>query len=264
MRGVILTTLLWILAAASAAAAAPGDLAERIRDLETGTLAFSYPARDGVEGNADCFVIHRNESDDGGHVYTSGRWSDDETWPGDVHALLKVRRGRVRDIDFSVLRDGADRPGADLDLGEVEAEAAASWLLDLAKRQDGDAAEEALLGVVAARDVSPGAELASLARDRSRPSDLREAALFWMAVLAGDAAIATAQDLIDDEDEDLELRAHAVFALSQLDDDRAFPLLLDVARNHPHRELRRSAYIWLAQYDRPEVVNLFEDILVRQ
>ncbi len=72
------------------------------------------------------------------------------------------------------------------------------------------------------------------------------------------------QAVIDDEAEEIELREHAVFALAQLDETKAFPLLMDIARNHPHPAIKRSAFLWIAEFDRPEVVNLFEEILVQQ
>ncbi len=240
------------------------DPADSIRELGDGTLGFSYPAREGVRGNADRIQFSLNGSDNE-HCYVKGQWDDEaEIWPGDIHAELRVRDGRVRDIEFTVLNEDGERPRVDRDLAGIDADVASAFFFDLAATAGEQVADHAVLGAVMARGVRPGPGLAAIVRDRERPGEVRESALFWMAVLAGEEAVGTAMGLIDDQDEDLELREHAVFALTQLDEDRAFPLLMNVARDHPCNEIRRSAYFWLAEYDRPEVVNLFEEILVGQ
>jgi len=264
MRRFHRTILIIVILATAAAAAAAADPGKEIRDLEDGRLGFRYPARDGVEGNDDHFRIRLVNGDRGNDsIYARGLWcDDDDLWTGDVHALLKVRDGRIRDIEFTVLRDGDAGPRVDRDLGGISAAGAAAFFLDVARTADADVAEDAVMGAVVAQGVRPAHELAAIVRERSLATDVRESALFWMAVLAAKEAMSTARNLIDDEDEDMDLRSSALFALTQLEEDRAFPLLLDVARKHPNHELRAEAFIWLAEYDRPEVVNLFEDILV--
>lgn len=125
-----------------------------------------------------------------------------------------------------------------------------------------DAAEDAVFGAGIAADDLAVPRLFDLARDRRANPGVRQEGLFWLAILAGDRAADTLRSAIDDEGEDLELREHAVFALTQLDEDRAFPLLMEIARAHPDPDVRNSSFLWLARYDRPEVVNLFEEILV--
>ena len=243
-----------------AAAATAADPAAAVRDLGHGRLALSYPSREGVTGDPDHLSLQLGKD----HRTMVHGWYDPhaESAPGDVLAVLHVTDGRVREVVLGVLRDGDPRPRADRDLGPLSADDARAFFLDLARRARGDAAEEALMAAVMARGPAPAAELVAFARDRDRPDEARRSSLFWLAVLAGEKAAAEAGRIIDDPSEDLELRTHAVFALSQLDEDRAFPLLLDVARTHPHPELRRSALIWLAEFDRDEVTDLFEEILL--
>lgn len=256
MRRPIAAAALLLLAAAAVAA----DPADAVRDLDDGRLLLTYPSREGVVGSPHHLSLRVGP---GERAFIRGCYDPrGEAAPGDVAALVRVRGGRVRAVELGVLRPGDPRPRADRDLGPVPAADAHRFFLDVARTALDDAAEDALFAAVVARDADCAPALAAYVRERRHPLDARESALFWLAVLAGEKALAEARILIDDPDEDLELRTHAVFALSQMDDERAFPLLMDVARRHPDPELRRSAYIWLAEYDRPEVVALFEEILL--
>jgi hypothetical protein len=238
------------------------DLKSEVSKLSNGSLALSYASRDGVHGNADHLSLrtgqNRNISS-----YHNGCYDDDQdSGPGDILAVLEVRKGQVRSIELSVLSPGTHRAEADRDVGNVPSVQAAAFFLEIAEADQHNLADDILVAIVMARDVQPAQDLVRLARNRGLSSDLRESALFWMALLAGDKVAGDVRDIIDDSSEDIELRTHAIFALTQFQDDRAFPMLMDVARTHAHPEIKSNAYFWLAQYDRPEVVNLFEEILV--
>ena len=71
-------------------------------------------------------------------------------------------------------------------------------------------------------------------------------------------------DLVADDSENIELREHAVFALSQRHDERSMAALMRIARSHRHPEIRQAALFWLAQEDEPEVLDFFEEILLQQ
>lgn len=240
---------------------AMADPLSRTADLRDGTVLFSYPGCEGLTGNAETIRLERGGHDRG--VFVHGLYSrNDEFHAGDVLATCVVRRGRVREIDFGVWRPGEERPGADRDLGRLEAEQAVELLFSVVAHCAPDAAEDAVFGAAIAADDLALPHLFELARDRRAHPEVRQEGLFWLAILAGNQALEPLQSVIDDADEDLELREHAVFALTQLEEERAFPLLLQIARLHPDPQVRSSSYPWLARYDRPEVLNLFEEILV--
>jgi HEAT repeat protein len=90
---------------------------------------------------------------------------------------------------------------------------------------------------------------------------VRESAIFWLGQEAGVKSIEGLEDFIVDDEEDLELREHAVFAISQRDSDEAIPSLMRIATSHEYPQLRKTALFWLAQHDDDRVLDLFEEIL---
>jgi HEAT repeat protein len=64
-----------------------------------------------------------------------------------------------------------------------------------------------------------------------------------------------------DSDPDTEVKKKAVFALSRMPKDEGVPKLIDVARTHRNREVRRQAMFWLGQSGDPRALQFFEDIL---
>ena len=231
-------------------------------ELEKGTLQFTYASRSGVEGTADCLRVRFPGAADR-QIYLRGRYDeDDEYAPGPVTVRCRLRRGEVGKLEFCVLPEDEKRPRADRDLGDVPVADAVAFFLRLAGESDEDVAEDAVLGAAIAREAEVVDPFLRLVREHRASDGAREQALFWLAVLAGEKAVEPIRGLIDDDAENTELRCHAVFALAQLEQEKAFPLLMEIAREHEHPEIQRSAFIWLADFDRPEVVDLFENILV--
>jgi HEAT repeat protein len=76
-------------------------------------------------------------------------------------------------------------------------------------------------------------------------------------------ATAGLEAIVEDDDEELEIREHAIFSLSQQGIDRAFPALRKVALESRHPQLREQAFFWLAQHDDPRVIDLLEEVLLR-
>ena len=67
--------------------------------------------------------------------------------------------------------------------------------------------------------------------------------------------------IYNDKDEDV--RNSAVFALSQLDDDKSIPILIDIVKNNKNSKIKKKAMFWLGQKDDKRVVDLFESILLK-
>ncbi len=60
----------------------------------------------------------------------------------------------------------------------------------------------------------------------------------------------------------MELREQAVFALSQMEHVDTLPVLFKVARNEREPQLQQAALMALAEYDTPEVIALYEELLL--
>ena len=63
--------------------------------------------------------------------------------------------------------------------------------------------------------------------------------------------------------EALEIKKAAVFALSQLPEEKGTPMLLKIARQNPHARLRKEAIFWLGESGDPRALQFFEEILLK-
>lgn len=259
MTAIRTLTLLALLAAPLGAQ----SLAERVRRLDDGTAEFRFAAREGVCGDgAGMIGIGRNtQIINDGEGY--GRNWRRECLPGPVRVRLTMRGGDVQNLRASVGEPRrADEP--DADLGTVPAAEAARFLLELAERGgSGRVADRAILPAVLADSAKTWPQLLRLARDDSRPKNLRTNAAHWLGRQA--AAAASGTDLLaeddDSDDDDTSVRTSAVFALSQMPREEGVPPLINVARTNRDPHVRRAALFWLGQSLDPRALDLFEEIL---
>ncbi len=92
--------------------------------------------------------------------------------------------------------------------------------------------------------------------------DLKMAALQALMNMRTDRAMPILRKvLLDRSPETAELRAQAVFILSQQDTEEAAPLLLDAVRNDPDEEVRGQAVFWLSQLGGEESLDAIEEIM---
>jgi hypothetical protein len=121
--------------------------------------------------------------------------------------------------------------------------------------------KESVLQGMAQDDAGGGRWLLERARDAREPLAVRRSALFW----AGQREATPTKDLVAayrDLDES-SLREHAIFVLSQRDDDAAIDALLRIAREDADRRMRSKALFWLAQKKDDRVSKLISDLLVK-
>ncbi len=134
-----------------------------------------------------------------------------------------------------------------------------AWLRGIFPRLESMRLKESVLQGMA-EDAEAGASwLLARARDPHEAMAVRRAALFW----AGQRSATPTRELVAAYRElgDSGLREHAIFVLSQRDDDAAVDALLDIARTDADRRMRQRALFWLAQKDDPRVTNLISAIL---
>jgi hypothetical protein len=235
----------------SARAQEAADLGSRIDAAPDGTVRFSYEAREGVCG-------------DGGHISIGERDHGHGDWecePGPIQVDIEKKGDRIVDLDMWVgSRTSRDAPRTDL--GTVGAREAAEYLLSLARVAPGDVGDEVVGAASLAADVVIWPELLDLARDRTLNTDTREAAIFWLAQLAGDRATEDLEAIVRSDDE-TDVKEAALFGLSQLPDGAGFDALMTVAREGDDPELVQASLFWLGQTGDERAIALFEEILAR-
>ncbi len=230
------------------------DLERQVARVQDGEVAFRYPTKDGVRICDHGVRIDNRYS----HSWGGGRWTE-HCVEGEAEVILEVRNGEIRDLDLQP--PGSD-PSVDTDLGLWSADDAAAFLIGLARRSSSRrVAEDAIMPAMIARDVVVWPDLIDIARNRSRPEDVREQAVFWVGQQAADAAIDGRDDLIAGGDDDIEVRKAAVFAISQRSRQEAVPVLMEVAETSRFAEVRRSAVFWLGQTGDSRALDFFERIL---
>ncbi len=225
------------------------SVAERVATVDDGQVRFSFAAREGVCGDGDRSSTHRQTEDWEGPCES-----------GPVRVAMDVENGVVVDIDTYVGGRWRPRVGS-LDLGMVSVREAADFLLWLAEMSSDDVSERAIFPATIADSVEVWPRLLRLAKDDSRPREVRKAAVFWVSMIAAEVAVGELEELVADHDTDREVREVALMALSQLPESRGVPALLDVARTSEDREMRKRAIFWLGQTDDPRALALLEEIL---
>jgi len=179
-----------------------------------------------------------------------------------IFVLYRIADGAIQRIRIASPECPLDTNGLTLHwLTGVRPEDSVDWLVTLAT---GDSSRRLANNATMAMALhaSPQAtdRLIALARD-AKSGDVRGTALFWIAQRAGDKAVGTLTQALDDPE--TEVRKKAVFALSQLPKDEGVPKLIDVARSHRDAAVRKQAMFWLGQSRDPRALAFFEQILTK-
>ena len=240
---------------ATASPSAADEVLARLLAIADGQATLHFATRPNVWGEGSSISVGDSGEDWGGR--RRGR-------QGPLYLRLDFRSGRLANVELKVGEAPPPGRGPLTELGELAPDAAAALLLDLAERVPGHAAKELILPATLARGVETWPHLLAIARNAALAGELREQAVFWLGQSAATSATAGLRAILDDEDEELTLREHAIFALSQREDAECLATLMDVARENPHPQLRKRALFWLAQRDDPRVLALFEDILLER
>ena len=249
-----LILLAGLLALASSAPAQ--TLAERIARAPDGEVRISYAGRPGVCGNGENMIGSRDRDE---QRNGNRGWDCVE---GPVRVALQVQRGQVTGLRTSVGREWQAGSGRVTDLGSVPANAAASYLFDLAETADQEVGKKAIFPATLAE--SPiWRDLLRLARSSRAPEKTREQAVFWLGQAAGDQITRGLNDLVDDGNVTRSIQEQAVFALSQRPREEGVPALIRIAQTHRDPRVRKKALFWLGQSKDPRALALFEEILTR-
>jgi hypothetical protein len=258
------TITLMTLAVLGLPSAAGGQsIASRVNSVREGDVRLSFSLRPGVCGDGrNVWYGERNNynRNDGRERRDVEYDIDCSTGPG---RLVVVRRdGETADLRFYV--GGRWRASSSAtDLGMVSATAAVDYLIGLAESNDAKPGREAIFPATLADSVVIWPRLMRIARNDSRPRNVREGATFWLGQLAEEPATRGLSELVGDAAVDREVRKSAVFALSQRRGE-GVPALINVVRTSRDPELRKSALFWLAQSRDPRALDLIEELLTKR
>ncbi len=241
------------------------DAARRLAALPDGRARFTVNLRPEVCGSGQS--IWRN-GDRRGRTTWGDRTSRDveydvdcEHGPGRV--VIEKDGGRVREVRFYV--GGRWRASSTAtDLGQLSTKEAASLLLTIARTNDGKGANSAIFPLTLIDSVEVWRDLLQLARDDSRPREVRRQAVFWLGQLAEAPATAGLDELVGEAALDRDVREQAIFALSRRPRDEGIPALIKVVRTSRDPELRKKALFWLGQSDDPRGLQLIEELLAKR
>ena len=157
---------------------------------------------------------------------------------------------RVRSHAIFSLSQGGDTPGSEY-----------AYLRSIYPRLDSDKLKESVFQGMMQDEDGGGRWLIERARDPKEPMKNRRSALFW----AGQRAATPTADLLSvyRDAGDSDLREHAIFVLSQRQDDAATDALIDIAKHDGDTRMRGKALFWLAQKNDPRVTKLISDLIVK-
>jgi HEAT repeat protein len=100
---------------------------------------------------------------------------------------------------------------------------------------------------------------------RSEPDrEVRKNAIFWLGQKASAKAVKLLTGVVEEEDEDDDIKTSAVFAISQLPKDQSVPLLISIAKTNESASVRKNAIFWLGQTGEEEALEFFEEILLKK
>lgn len=225
---------------------------EREIEASPGVVRFEFDARPDAWGDGKRWHM--------GEVRPRDHHGCAKCTNGPVRVTLRVDAGRLYDLDGQV---GGDWKTPGRDVGPVAARVAMDYLLSLVEggALDTDSGEEALGAAVAADADLPWQRLLRIGDDRTRDPDIRSTAIFWVAREAGLRAAEAIEDIAVRSDEDTEVQEAAIFALTQLPEDRSTDVLLRIARENRNPALIQTVYFWLGQSEDPRVLRHFEEVL---
>jgi HEAT repeat protein len=237
------------------------SLAERVGAARDGAVTFHYTPRAGVCGDGERYMrIGRSY-----HGSFSTNMDRERCEAGPVQVQLTLNDGEVTRVQAWA---GRLRRRDARDLGAVPAPEAARFLMSIAARGSSSASSKAILPAVLADSATVWPGLLAIAKDTdSRSRQTRQDATFWLSRFAAGAVVGKPNEPFDDDHDDdsmdgkTDLKAHAVFVLSQLPRHEGIPELLEIARSKGDPIVRSKALFWLGQSGDPRAIPLFESLL---
>jgi hypothetical protein len=169
-----------------------------------------------------------------------------------LHGVIENGREdeRIRAHAIFSLANGGDTPENEY-----------AYLRGIYPRLTSDKLKEAIFQGMSEKSSGGSAWLIERARDNGEPLKMRKTALFW----AGQRESTPTKDLVAfyRGTADPTLREHAIFVLSQRNDEASLNELMRIANSDADKQMRARALFWLGQKDDPRVTKLIGDRVLK-
>jgi hypothetical protein len=244
---------------ASAASARAQSIAQRVVAAD-GIVQVIYPSRPGACGDGSSYisnVIGHSETHVDGATWTGDRRDNRMCVRGPARVVATVLSGEITRLRAYVGPVPATGPATRT--LTVSATEAAGWLGEILSRGVPRVASQAILPLVLADTDAPWPFLIKVARDPNRPRDVHQAALMWLS--NGINEHLGISDADGDDSDDDQLRAQAVFALTQRPKSESVPALIELSRTATRPAARRAAIYWLGQSGDARAVDVYAELL---
>jgi hypothetical protein len=253
------TTFIVLVLIATASRARAQSIAQRVVAAD-GIVQVIYPSRPGACGDGSSYisnVIGHSETYVDGSTWTSNRRDNRMCVRGPARVVATVLSGEITRLRTYVGPVPSSGPASRT--LTVSATEAAGWLGEIVLRGTPRVASQAMLPLVLADTDEPWPLLIKVARDPNRPRDLHQAALMWLSNGINEHLGISDTDGNDSDDD--QMRAQAVFALTQRPKSESVPALIDLSRTAMRPAARRAAIYWLGQSGDPRAVDVYAELL---
>jgi len=252
--------------ALAAATLCAQSLDRKVSAVSDGLVQFHFAARDGICGNGRNWL--RTDEDGWYGSFNSETMRGEGCATGPVRVVITRANREVVKIDTYAGPLAVD-PAAGQDLGAVPARDAVSYLLGLASNLDGRPAREALFPAMLADSAPVTPALLQLAKDQSRPRDLRRSAVSWASRRraepggVGAATVARALDqIVRDRSESESVRQQALSTIAGFNRGEGIPVVMGLA-NENDQWLSRQAYQAIARSGDPRARQFIREAVQR-
>lgn len=226
-------------------------IARRISAVRDGKVRMTFAAREDICGYGDGIQTGYRNNRNENHNWSSSSRSEDVIYDrgcseGPVRLVVTMANGAPYRIKTYVGGQWREASGV-TDIGNVSTKHATDYLLSIANSQSGKAAQEAIFPVTIADSINATEPLYSLAKNQSRPDDVRDQAIFWLSQVEDERAVGMLDDILKTARSD-GIADKAIFGLSQHRSGKGFPILRAYVENESNDEDRRGkAIFWLGQ-----------------
>ena len=225
-------------------------IAQRVSSVRDGKVRMSFAARPDICGFDNGISTNFRETGNDRSNWSKEKSEDVEydnrCSEGPVRVVATFQNGALSGLRTYV--GGKWRAASGVtDIGTVSTRDATEYLLGLARTQSGKAAGEAIFPITLADSIEPAQPIYSIARDNSRPTEVRGQAIFWLSQVDDDRAVGMLNDILKGASSS-EIEDKAIFGLSQHHSGKGMAILRDYAEQESApEEARGKAIFWLGQ-----------------